>query len=170
ARRSRRPHNQARSVFAREIVGALARQIADRIGVDALGGRSLLDAADVEQIRQELRADAGVRAAIDRLWPVLTPQRLLDDLLSSPRRLDAAAARLAPEERTLLHRTPGGGWTPADVPLLDEAAELLGGDERLGTGRPARERRARVAEAQGVLDMLAGSAAHEVDDGAEALL
>jgi DNA helicase IV len=170
ARRSRRPHNQARAVFAREVVAALARQVVDRLGADLRVGRSLLEPADVEQIRQELRADARVRAVIDRLWPVLTPQRLLDDLFSAPRRLAAAASRLPAAERELLLREPGGGWTPADVPLLDEAAELLGGDDRAAAARAARERLVRIAEAQGVLDIIAGSAAHEIDDGAEALL
>ena len=41
ARRSRRPHNAARPVFAREIIGALARQLADRLGADVLGGSEL---------------------------------------------------------------------------------------------------------------------------------
>jgi len=34
--------------------------------------------ADLDDLPREVRADAGVRALIDRLWPVLTPQRLLD--------------------------------------------------------------------------------------------
>ena len=38
ARRSRRPHNQARSVFAREIVNALTRQLAAQIGTDVRTG------------------------------------------------------------------------------------------------------------------------------------
>ena len=164
ARRSWRPHNEARPVFAAAVVDALARQVADRIGADAPGGGTLLGRADVEDIRDELAADTGVRAAVDALWPALTPRRLLGDLLASARRLATAAPRLAPEERALLLREPEGGWSPADVPLLDEAAELLGADDRAGEARDARERRARVAEAQGVLDILAGSAAHELDD------
>ncbi len=47
-----------------------------------------------------------------------------------------------------------GGWTAADVPLLDEAAELLGQDERAAR---VREQARRVACAQGVLDITAGS-------------
>ena len=43
------------------------------------------------------------------------------------------------------------------MPLLDEAAELLGRDERAVRARSARERAQRVAYAQGVLDIAAGS-------------
>ena len=45
---------------------------------------TVLGSADTEDIRAELREDPKVRAAITHLWPVLTPQRLLDDLFVSP--------------------------------------------------------------------------------------
>jgi hypothetical protein len=63
-----------------------------------------------------------VRRVLDELWPVLDPQQLLVDLYASPARL--ATAMPGEEGRSLL-RAPGSGWTAADVPLLDEAAELL---------------------------------------------
>ncbi len=170
ARRSRRPHNQARHVFVREMLSALTRQVAGRLGANVLGEASLLDDADIAELRQELRADPGVRAAIDRLWPVLTPQRLLAELYSSPQRLASAAPRLTPAERALLlrgaetgqggldgerpGRIAGHAWTPADVPLLDEAAELLGEDDLAARARAEHERRARVGYAQGVLDIM----------------
>ncbi|MFZ0046347.1 MAG: helicase, partial [Streptosporangiaceae bacterium] len=69
ARRSRRPHNQARSVFAREIVTALTRQLTARIGSDVRTGEMLMDQQDMQDLRRELRADPAVRAAIARLWP-----------------------------------------------------------------------------------------------------
>jgi DNA helicase IV len=163
ARRSRRPHNEARPIFVDALLDALARQVADRLGA-SIGGRSLLDPADVAEIRRELHDDAQVRDVIAELWPILTPQRLLADLFSSADRLGAAAPELSDADRRLLLREPGGGWTPADVPLLDEAAELLGEDDRAAEARARRLRRARIAEAQGVLDILAGSAAHELDD------
>jgi DNA helicase IV len=161
ARRSRRPHNQARGVFAREMLAAMTRLVAGKLGANVLGEDNLLDDADVAELRQELRADPGVRAAIDGLWPVLTPQQLLAELFSSERRLASAAPRFTPAERAMLLRDagaqqPGTGreWTPADVPLLDEAAELLGEDDLAARVRAERERRARVGYAQGVLDIM----------------
>jgi DNA helicase IV len=126
----------------------------------------VLGSADTEDIRAELREDRKVRAAIAQLWPVLTPQRLLDDLFASPRRLAAAAPRLAAAERDLLRREPRGGWTPADVPLLDEAAELLGDDDRVARQRARRERQQQVAYAQGVLDIVS----RDLEDDPEILM
>jgi DNA helicase IV len=170
ARRSRRPHNQARPIFVREILNALVEQVtskltagmreADRLVAEALGekyaspGVSVIGPAETEDIRADLRQDPQVQAAIAQLWPVLTPQRLLDDLFASPRRLAAAAPRLTDADRALLRRDPKGGWTPADVPLLDEAAELLGEDDRAARRRAKRERREQIAYAQGVLDIV----------------
>jgi DNA helicase IV len=167
ARRSRRPHNQARLVFASEIIDALVRQLTGRLrdtmretdamvagilGEDAPPDHDLVDELDVDGIKRELRGDPGIRAAINRLWPKLTPQQLLSDLFASPARLRRAAPRLP--ERALLLREPGGGWSAADIPLLDEAAELLGEDDRAQRARAERERQERIAYAGGVVDIL----------------
>jgi DNA helicase IV len=154
ARRSRRPHNLAQPVFAREIVSALTRQLAGQLGHNVLGGSNLLGQQDVDDLRRELRDDEAVRAAIARLWPILTPQQLVSDLLSDPARLKAAGTGLSAEERALLQRDDGADWTPADVPLLDEAAELLGEDERAVRAERERRRRLQEAYAQGVLDII----------------
>jgi DNA helicase IV len=68
---------------------------------------------------------------------------------------------LADEERDVLARpVPGPDvdpelvWTPADVPLLDEAAELLGSDGSAEAAREAAALRAELQYAQGVLDIL----------------
>jgi DNA helicase IV len=169
ARRSRRPHNEARSVFVGEIINALTRQVAGRLresmretdamvaeilGEEGPPDHSLLDEISVDDIRRELRGDPEVRAVTGRLWPHLTPQRLLSDLFSSPARLGRAARRLTETERALLVRDRDGGWTAADIPLLDEAAELLGKDNRAQRARAERERREGVEYAGGVVDIL----------------
>ncbi|MEU8180933.1 ATP-binding domain-containing protein [Micromonospora sp. NPDC049047] len=165
-RRVDRPHNLARGLFEMEIVHALAEQVAERIGADPLGGDNLLDEADRAEIRRELREESEVQAALDRLWPVLTPQRLLADLYADPDRIAAAAPMLTDDERALLRREPGG-WTPADVPLLDEAAELLGEDERAAAARRDRIRMMEREYAEGVLEIARGSRSIDVEDEAE---
>jgi DNA helicase IV len=155
ARRSRRPHNAARPIFAREIIDALTEQLARKLGANVLGEENLLGAEEISDLRREVATDPGVRAVLADLWPLLSPQQLLDDLFASDTRLAAAAPELSARERRLLRRDPGGPWTPADVPLLDEAAELLGEDDRAARAARERDRRARVAYAQGVLDILA---------------
>ncbi|MFE0532207.1 HelD family protein [Micromonospora parva] len=165
-RRTDRPHNLARALFDVEIVHALAEQVAERIGADPLGGDNLLDEADRAEIRRELREEPEIRAALDQLWPVLTPQRLLADLYADPDRIAAAAPMLTADERALLRRERGG-WTPADVPLLDEAAELLGEDERAAAARRDRIRMMEREYAEGVLEIARGSRSIDVEDEAE---
>ena len=166
ARRSRRPHNQARSVFAREIVNALTRQLSRRIGTDVRTGEPLMDQQDLADLRRELRSDPAVRAAVAELWPVVSPQQLVGDLLADPARLAVAAPRMSAADREALRRPAGASWAPADVPLLDEAAELLGEDTRAIRAAEARRRRREEAYAQGVLDILG----RDDDDDEEILM
>ncbi|MEV4289654.1 ATP-binding domain-containing protein [Nonomuraea bangladeshensis] len=178
AARSRRPHNQARAVFVRSLLNALARQQARKIG------KGLIDEDELADLREELRTEPAVKSALNRLWPYLTPQRLLLGLYGSPERLGYAAAHLTPAERALLRREgPGAGeWTESDVPLLDEAAELLGdideqvlratamqAEEELAAARRAEEheREAELAYAREVLELTGLSDVMEAERLAE---
>jgi DNA helicase IV len=154
ARRSRRPHNLARHVFTREVLDEAARVVARQLGANPLGGGNLLGRSDIEDLRDELRDDREVRFAIGRLWPVLTPQQLIGELFASRRLLASAAPSLSVSERELLRRPAGSPWTPADVPLLDEAAELLGEDDRAEKAAARRRREQEEAYAQGVLEII----------------
>jgi DNA helicase IV len=154
ARRSRKPHNEAKRIFRREALALLAQQVAR-----TLGGRNLLGRLDVEDIRDELAEDAAVSRELDRLWPTLSPQELLTDLFADRRKLNSLARRIPAEDRALLERAPVDGpeelrWTPADVPLLDEAAELLGDDGSAARAAAQAALREEVEYAQGVLDVL----------------
>jgi DNA helicase IV len=70
------------------------------------------------------------------------------------------------QERALLLRDAAAQWTPADVPLLDEAAELLGEDDRAARALAERRRRTEVAYAQGVLDIMS----RDLEDDLEVLM
>jgi DNA helicase IV len=161
ARRSGRPHNVARQIFVTEAIHALSLQIAERIGADPLGGDNLLEEADLAETRRELHEDEDVQRTLLEFWPVLTPRRVLRELLSSTDRLAAAGA---PGE---LYRAVGHDWTPADVPLLDELAELLGVDESAALRAAAHVRRQAVEYAEGVLEIVAGSRSLDFEDDAE---
>jgi len=171
-------------------LAAQARGLADRIEAEAaelLGGADLDAAARSDlaglgfaeepepanaytETAVDLRAiaatDPGVAAACELLWPALTAQRLLGELFASPDRLaSAAAGLLSAEEQALLVRPAVSrvavGWSTADVPLLDEAAQLLGTDDRAAKASAARARNEEIAYAQGVLDIAAGSASED---------
>ena len=123
---SRRPHNKARSVFIKRIMDGLVGQLVERMGTTP-EGESLATADDRESMREDLRQHEGLRDALRDIWPVLTAQRLLAELYSSTERIAFAADGLTDGDRALLARPTGAAnWTVADVPLLDEAAEVLG--------------------------------------------
>ncbi|RJO69361.1 helicase [Nocardia panacis] len=164
ARSSRRPHNLARPIFASSVIDALTEQLAQTMGADLSGGQSLLSSADLTEIRDEMRADAEVQAAITRLWPILSPQEVLADLLADPKRLDRAAGALPAADRAELVRPDNGEFSAADAPLLDELAELLGVDDAEERERARRRWRAQLAEAQDALDILTGSAPQDLED------
>ncbi len=122
---SRLPHNRARSVFLRVVVNGLARQVAARQR-SGLAAEIPFTEEDFADTRAELRADEALAKALTGIWPVLSATRLLAELYARPERLEVAGRGLSVHQRTLLARPLGRPWTIGDVPLLDEAAELLG--------------------------------------------
>lgn len=85
----------------------------------------------VETVRDRTRRDPAVREALERMWPVLTPAELLNDLFGSPGLLRSATQRVFGRAWRSLQRERGSDisrvvFTADDVPLLDEALELLG--------------------------------------------
>jgi DNA helicase IV len=71
---------------------------------------------------------------------------------------------LSEQDRALLHRPEPGGWSPSDVPLLDEAMELLGATGDEAQQRAEAERRQREEYAEGALEIAAGSRTLEFED------
>ena len=118
ARRRFRTHNAGRKLVEQLFWEALAES--SRAG----------DSAEV--VKERLRGELAVREAFERMWPVLTPAELLNDLYGSAGLLELAAHRfLEPNEWKLLSRArePVAAevvFTHHDVPVLDEALELLG--------------------------------------------
>ncbi|MFI6317398.1 HelD family protein [Nonomuraea sp. NPDC050556] len=153
ARRVRLAHNQARKLFVTEMLRELAedeaRQFEQVTALETFLSPQEIAAFEAElppvteeeeppdlaHAAAQLWAEPSVRRALDALWPELTPQELVADL----------PARLFPEglDWRALVRTPGAEWTVGDVPLLDEAAELLGEDDSAGRSarRLSREQR-----------------------------
>ncbi|MEU2434091.1 UvrD-helicase domain-containing protein [Streptomyces sp. NPDC007861] len=160
ARETGLPHNLALPAFAFRIIDDLTTQLADSIGADPYGGPNFLGPDDIAQLGKAVAASPDVHAAILSLWPPLTPQQFLGDYLAEPTHLDATDA-------ALIRRTEGAPWTPADVPLLDEAAELLGHDDSAERAAAEAERERRIAYAQGVLDVSYASRTYEFEDKEE---
>jgi DNA helicase IV len=80
-------------------------------------------------VERNLAADRQVRRLLDRVWPVLTPEQLLDDLFGSRPLLESAARGVltAGEVASLWREWRDEPvWTDHDAPLLEEALLVLG--------------------------------------------
>ncbi|SDH82966.1 DNA helicase IV [Actinokineospora alba] len=152
ARASGLPHNEARAVFTEIVTYVLTERAIARIG---RGWLTRSDREAWEELRadllKELAEDEQFAAALDELWPILTPETVLAPLYTSPERLRAAGADQA------LLRADGEAWTVSDVPLLDELVDLLGRDKAADKAvalAAERERKAEAEYAAGVMDIL----------------
>jgi DNA helicase IV len=164
ARDTRLPHNLARPYFSFHVIDALTAQLAERIGADPYGGPNFLGPDDLAQLGKGVAASEEVHAAVARLWPLLTAEDFLAGYLAAP-------LYLPPEDAEAIRRARGDGeWTPADVPLLDEAAELLGADDSAERAAAEAARQERIAYAQGVLELSRGSETYEFEDGESEVL
>lgn len=156
ARRSRKPHNEAREGFALDLMKRLAKRLALAAGDGDSEGRVPEDVLNSWTI--EVRDSLDARRAINLAWMPTSAKTLLARLYARPSllaRLNAAAGSpLSARELRLLARQDSN-WTPADVPLLDELEELLGPLPHRAPRRSATEaeevERARAAiEGQGL--------------------
>lgn len=151
ARRSGHPHNRARVTFVRQMLTALAEQYLEQIG----GGGE-----DPAQVVEEIRSARDVRVALNLCWMPLSATGLVEELFAKPHKLAAVAGRMPAADRAAVARPAGSEWTTADVPLIDEAAELIGSDdeaERARALRAAAQREREVAYAEQVLATSGGS-------------
>ncbi|MCT9626921.1 AAA family ATPase [Pseudarthrobacter equi] len=150
ARSTGKPHNEARVTFVKILLRELTEQLTDMIEADNIGNN-----ADRSYLAEDVRTARDVRIALNLCWMPMTPEKLISELFSKPAILEFCTPLLTPAERELLRRPADAPWTEADVPLLDEAAELLGElDPAAGRGLAQQEHdRARdVANAKQTLE------------------
>jgi DNA helicase IV len=122
ARGTGKTHNEARVTFVKTAINALSRVWLEQLQQQ---GRSM-DDTDLPMLREDLRLADDVRIALNTAWLPLTPQKLVQDLYARPQWLEELTPRWRFAQRKLLARPRTAEFTIADIPLLDEAAELLG--------------------------------------------
>lgn len=121
ARHSHAPHNKARVTFIERMMELLVARYQRAVEYQP-------SATELDQVRESLRMDQAVQRTLNLAWLPLTAQWLLETLWARPQRLKRAAPWLSDEQLRLLYREKGSGWTVSDIPLLDEAMELIGPD------------------------------------------
>jgi DNA helicase IV len=128
-RARRRPgnHNQRRSAVGRELATRLAHEYHERFTHETLEETNA-----VGELADLLRATPQFKEALQRIWPRLSGQELLHDLLGAPALLKAAGKDLLSEDEIELLYRPRFtsleqiAWTKADAALIDEARVLVG--------------------------------------------
>ncbi|MBV9661814.1 MAG: ATP-binding domain-containing protein, partial [Acidimicrobiales bacterium] len=129
----RRPgtHNARR----RTLEQTLWRHLVELMAIEDGDGRGVEGGADPatgEELGRALRHEPHMSEALDRMWPLLTPEQLLHDLFGAPPLIELAGrVLLTASEQAQLFRSRAESnttipWTDADIPLLDEALALLG--------------------------------------------
>lgn len=117
-----KPHNAARVTFNKIALDSMTRLLADQLRERG----TAVDEADEKVLREDIRSSYDARVLLNTAWLPLPPEKLLEDLYARPAWLASLTPHWTPERRSLLARERGAGFTVEDVPLLDEAAELLG--------------------------------------------
>ena len=164
-------HNARRAVLEhrlrRTLFGAWRRAVEEAVAAGLRSPPSELELSETAtELSSELRRIPHVREALERMWPVLSPEQLLHDLFGAePLLRQAAYGALSAEETASLLRPRATSehdvaWSEADIPLLDEAATLLGPTR---AARPRRSRR-RAQPLEEDSSMLDRSAAEQLAD------
>ncbi|WIB61344.1 ATP-binding domain-containing protein [Curtobacterium sp. MCLR17_007] len=117
-----KPHNVARVTFNKSALDAMVKLLADQLRERG----TTVDDADLKVLREDIRSSYDARVLLNTAWLPLPAEKLLEDLFARPNWLASLTPNWSPERRALLARDRGAGFTVEDVPLLDEAAELLG--------------------------------------------
>ncbi|HEY1158846.1 MAG TPA: AAA family ATPase, partial [Arthrobacter sp.] len=135
ARATGKPYNEARVTFVKILLRELTEQMTELVEAANIGNN-----ADRSYLAEDVRTARDVRIALNLCWMPMTPEKLISDLFSKPEILEFCTPNLGPAERALLQRPADAPWTESDVPLLDEAAELLGElDPAAGRGLAQQE-------------------------------
>ncbi|MEV4002444.1 ATP-binding domain-containing protein [Actinomadura sp. NPDC049753] len=123
-----------------------------------------------QDIRHRIAQDRQILKLVNRVWPNVTAERVLRDLLGDPAVLRAAADEvLTAEEQAAITRAPAPRadeepWSLEDRVCLEELRVLLTGDD------PPRYRHIMVDEAQDLTPMQARSLARRCPSGSMTVL
>ncbi len=125
ARRRYRTHNPGRKFVMSALISAIAEHHPDEV--------------DPVVVKEQVGGSVEVREAMLWMWPTLSPADLLHDLYGSRSLIEAAGHGLSNDEKESLYRpwqdemdASRVMWTVDDVPVLDEAFEILGRTSKQG--------------------------------------
>lgn len=149
AKRTRQPHNKARETFIRSMLHSLQTRYAEQLDYTP-------DQAELNRAMSLLRMNEQVRKTLNLCWLPMTAPWLIDQLFAHPERLQRMAGWMTDDDVSALARPKGSPLTRSDIPLLDEAMDMLGPDPKTVAKQSAADAR-RAAEEQYAKDTLAAT-------------
>lgn len=147
AKRTRQPHNKARESFVHSMLIAMRNRYVEQLDYTP-------EQAELNDVMQQLRMNDALRKTLNLAWLPMTGIWLVDQLFTKPDQLRHFAPWLEERDIRTLTRPKGSPFTISDVPLLDEAMELLGPDPKAVARQKALDAK-RAEEEQFAQDTLA---------------
>ncbi|MCI1637821.1 MAG: AAA family ATPase [Bifidobacterium crudilactis] len=139
ARRSRQPHNEARKTFIRTMMHLLTERYGEQLDYTP-------EQSELSQATSMLRMNDDIKRTLNLAWLPMNAIWLISRMWADTQRLARYAPWLSADELETLHRDADSSMTTSDVPLLDEAMELLGDDPKLSAASAARQEQQRNDE------------------------
>lgn len=147
AKRTRQPHNKARESFVHSMLIAMRNRYVEQLDYTP-------EQTELNDVMQQLRMNDALRKTLNLAWLPMTGTWLVDQLFAKPDQLRRFAPWLEERDIRTLTRPKGSPFTISDVPLLDEAMELLGPDPKAVARQKALDAK-RAEEEQFAQDTLA---------------
>ncbi len=147
AKRTRQQHNKARETFVHSMLISMRNRYVEKLDYTP-------EQAELTDVMQQLRMNDVLRKTLNMAWLPMTGEWLIDQLFCKPEQLRRFAPWLDERDVHELIRPKGSPFTASDVPLLDEAMELLGPDPKAVARQKALDAK-RAEEEQFAQDTLA---------------
>lgn len=147
AHRTHQQHNKARNTFVRSILSTMRNRYVEQLDYTP-------EQAELSDAMMQLRMNDDIRKTLNLAWLPMTGQWLIEQMFSKPEQLRRFAPWLEENDVVSLTRSKDSPLTRSDIPLLDEAMELLGPDPKT-VARLAAAQSKRKQEEQYAQDTLA---------------
>ncbi|WEV74968.1 AAA family ATPase [Bifidobacterium sp. ESL0800] len=147
AKRTRSPHNKARQTFVRSVLSAMRNRYVENLDYTP-------EQSEISDVAMQLKMHDEIRKTLNLAWLPMNAPWLIDQMFAKPAQLRRFAPWLADADIAVLTRPKHSPLTVSDIPLLDEAMELLGPDPKV-SARVAAAKAKREEEEQFARDTLA---------------
>ncbi|MFT9231733.1 MAG: 3'-5' exonuclease, partial [Bifidobacterium sp.] len=131
ALRTHQPHNKARKSFVRAMMHSLTNRYAEQLDYAP-------EQSELSHATSVFRMNDDVRKTLNLAWLPMNAVWLISDMWAKPQHLRRFAPWLSEDQIRMLTRAKGSAFTASDIPLLDEAMDVLGPDPKADGGSPAQ--------------------------------